>query len=265
MHHVFEQKLDPERWLADLETSDVADIWFTKWRQDVHDFAEFVILIKELTTTHPDRQIVLRPHLSEDLFFYQQAFSPFKNVTVIREGNVMNWIRATDLLVHSNCTTGIEAALAGRPVLNFLPGTEDRANLDVEVAREAGTMARSIPEALQTAEALLAGKRLPHDWSSHATSILNNLESDAIPILLEETLSVLRETGIGGSRVTLPSRGPGHSVRGFLRKMIGRQRQKTGKLNLEHIEMILEGCGANGIGAGQIREFTPYYVVIDPT
>jgi surface carbohydrate biosynthesis protein len=265
IHHPFERKLDPHMWPANLETSQVADLWFTKWRQDVHDFTEFVVLMKELATAHPDRQIVLRPHPSEELLFYGRALTQFKNVKVINEGNVMNWIRAADLLVHSNCTTGIEATLSGRPVLNFVPGDEDRANFDVEVAREAGATARSLPEAMEMVEALLSGARPVHTWSRHAASILNNLESDAIPILVDETLSVIRERGIGGSRVTLPLSRSGYGVGGFLKKMFGRQRQKTGKLNLEHIEMILEGCGANGIGAGQIREFTPYYVVIDPT
>ena len=70
--------------------------------------------------------------------FYEHAFASFKNVVVTRDESVLPWIRAAELVVHSNCTTGIEAVLAGRPVLNLLPECEGRTELDVEVAREAG-------------------------------------------------------------------------------------------------------------------------------
>ncbi len=123
IHHFFRQKFDPELSISSIDKKKLEDMWFTKWRQDAHDFAEFVFLIKELARAYSKYKIILRPHPSETEMFYQKAFSQINNIEVTREGNVLNWIRGADLVVHSNCTTGIEAVLAGRPVLNFLPGT----------------------------------------------------------------------------------------------------------------------------------------------
>ena len=153
----------------------LADLWFSKWQRDVHDFADFVVLTKELALNFPQYTVVLRPHPSESMTFYQQAFASFKNVAVTRDESVLPWIRAAELVVHSNCTTGIEAVLAGRPVLNLLPECEGRTELDVEVAREAGYVAGSVGEALQKAGDFLSGEAPAYEWSPHAKTILNNL------------------------------------------------------------------------------------------
>jgi surface carbohydrate biosynthesis protein len=273
IHDLFRQKLNLRNGPKNLDAMRTADIWFTKWGQDVHDFANFVALIKELATAYPSRNFILRPHPSEGLVFYQTAFSPFKNVRVVREGSVINWIRGADLVVHCNCTTGIEAMLAGRPVLNFLPAQRDRSKLDVVVAREAGVSTNSIPQALQAADALLRGERRVLHWSSNAVSILNNLQKDAVPILVDETLSVLRERGIDRSRIVLPPRHRRLGIRASLGRIFRAQStrdegyvaSKRGQIDRTYVDRFLDGCRMNGVGAGRIREFSPHYVVIDPT
>lgn len=264
IQHMFDRKLDGVDWPGSLDRHSFRDLWFSKWRQDLHDLAEFLALVKELAAAEPERHIVLRPHDSEDGDFYRQVFMKSKNVTVLHEGNVMKWIRASDLVVHSNCTTGIEAVLARRPVLNFRPKDENRPRLDVEVAGEAGITASSVPEALEEIDALLAGKRPEQAWSPVAKKVLNNLQNDAIPILVDETLSVIHERGINSSRLKLPLSMFGYSGIDIVRKYRGQRKRDRGQFDLEHIEAMLEGCRANGIGATRLREITPHAVVIDP-
>jgi hypothetical protein len=206
---------------------------------------------------------VLRPHPSEDPGYYEAALAPFANVVVIREGSVLKWIRAADLVVHSNCTTGIEAILAGRPAVNFLPGDASRATLDVEVAREAGTVARTIPAAMESAAALLGGTSPPHAWSRHAESILNNLVAEAIPILVDETLAAAHEAAIDRSRVVLPS-SDGRRAASALVRSVTRRKPEHDHLHAGDIERTLDGCRAHGVGRGHITHATPQYVVIDP-
>src|SRR4029079_2652744 len=145
----FRRKMNPVLWPEDLGQAGIAEVWYAKWHRDVHDFADFVVLIKEMATNNTRHTVVVRPHPSENLSFYQHAFSSFENVKVTKEDSVLPWIRSADLVIHRNCTTGIESVLAGRPVLNFLPASDTRANFDVEVAREAGYTATSIEDALQ--------------------------------------------------------------------------------------------------------------------
>jgi surface carbohydrate biosynthesis protein len=254
-------------WPDSFNAEAIANVVFTQWQQAVHDFADLVVLTKEMAFAHPDYTIVLRPHPSENLTFYRQAFSRLENVMVRRDKSVLNWIRSAAMVIHSNCTTGIEAVLAGRPVLNLLPAKDGRDDLDLEVAREAGVVATSIPDALQKIESILNGTAPPPTWSKHATAILNNLRAQAIPIMVKETLGVLQEQGISSSDVAFPTR---NSVRGAIKRLAKRSgsnayvTSKRGTLDAGHIEGIIHGCNANKMGSGSIRHLTDKYVVVEP-
>jgi hypothetical protein len=209
---------------------------------------------------------VLRPHPSENLTFYKQAFASFKNVAVTRDENVLPWIRAAKLVVHSNCTTGIEAVLAGRPVVNLLPECEGRAELDVEVAREAGQVIGSINQAIQKAGDFLSGEDPSYGWSPHARTMLSNLTREAVPEVAAETLHVLKDQGINASRLSLPKE---TKVRNAIRRMLKRPSatyasSKRGPLDPPHVEAIVEGYRQNHGGGGRISHLTKTYVVLDP-
>jgi hypothetical protein len=245
----------------------ITDLWFRKWRRDAHDFAEFTVLIKEMATNLPNRTIVVRPHPSESMEFYRRAFATQKNVQVRREGNVLNWIRSAALVVHSGSTSGVEAVLAGRPVLNYLPGSYARLDTDIEVAREAGVVACGLGEALENVDWLLASGAPAPDWSADAKRTLNNLQADAIPLLVDETLSVLATARIEASAVVLPQRS---RVKSMLKRVVrlGERHaylaSKRGRLNPNYVERLLEGCRVNNIGNSRLRYFTEQYAVIEP-
>jgi surface carbohydrate biosynthesis protein len=261
----FRRKMNPALWPESLGHESLADLWFSKWQRDVHDFADFVVLTKELAVNFPEHTILLRPHPSEILTFYQQAFASFKNVVVNRDDNVLPWIRAAKLVVHSNCTTGIEAVLAGGPVLNLLPDCEGRTELDVEVAREAGYVTGSVGEAVQKAGDFLSGEAPAYRWSPHAKTILNNLTLEAIPKVAAETMSVLREQGITSSKLALPRE---TKMRDAIRRLVKRPgtyaSSKRGPMSAAHIEAIVDGYRAKQGGSGRIRHMTEKYVVLDP-
>ena len=269
----FEIKLNPKAWPEQFDWDDVTDLWFKKWRQDVHDFAEFVVLIKELARRHRDRRVVIRPHPSESLEFYRKAFICFGNVEVIRNGNVLSWIRGADLVLHSNSTSGLEAALAGRPTVNFLPAAFDRTGLDVEVAREAGLEAGSVSHALQRVKSLLAGEPFKYQWSAHSKSMLQNLVEDSVPLLVSETLEVIKEGVLDAPTVTLPRE---ERLRDKVRRVLrGRARSdsasddyltaKRGNIRPEHVEKVVEGSLSRSIGSARIARLTEHYVIVEPT
>jgi surface carbohydrate biosynthesis protein len=78
-------------------------------------------LTTRLARSYPSTQIVLRPHPSEDHDMYRRAFAGITNVHVHHRGPVSPWLKACAVLVHNVCTTGVEAALMGRPVLAYCP------------------------------------------------------------------------------------------------------------------------------------------------
>ena len=263
----FRRKMKPTLWPEGMGQKGIADVWYAKWHRDVHDFADFVVLIKGIAVDNPTHTVIVRPHPSENLSFYEHALSSFKNVKVTKEDSVLPWIRSADLVIHSNCTTGIESVLAGRPVLNFLPASDTRSEFDVEVAREAGYTVASIDDALQKSADFLSGRAPAHVWSNHAQTILHNLKGETIPILVTETTNVLKEAGITSSAIQLPKR---RAVRSAISRLVRGPSttyaaSKRGPLERSYIENFLEQCRLHGAGRGRVRLSTKEYVVVEPS
>ena len=88
-------------------------------------YQAFLQAIPILSHRYPDHTIVVRPHPSESFAPWQDLASNLPNVAVDGEGNVHEWILASELMVHFNCTTGIEAYFLDVPAISFrLPGNE---------------------------------------------------------------------------------------------------------------------------------------------
>ena len=79
------------------------------------------VAIRELARRRPQQRIVVRPHPGEDLRKWDGLFSEHPNVAVIREGPHMPWTLASELLLHTSCTTGFEAYVAGKTALSLTP------------------------------------------------------------------------------------------------------------------------------------------------
>ncbi len=91
-------------------------------------YSECIVdLSKKLASTN----FILRPHPSEEHSTWKQKFKDLPNVHVINEGNVINWIMASEAVIHTGCTTGIEAFVAGKPVLRYHPVYDARFESDL--------------------------------------------------------------------------------------------------------------------------------------
>lgn len=76
-------------------------------------------LARRLSKTFPDFQIVIRPHPAERVDFYENAVAGLPNAKVVFEGPVAPWLEACDLLIHTDCTTGVEAFALGKPAICY--------------------------------------------------------------------------------------------------------------------------------------------------
>ncbi len=88
-------------------------------------FEAFVEIIPWLSSQFQDHSIIIRPHPSEGDKEWQRVVSKLSNVKVLKKGNVLEWIVASDAVIHSNCTTGIEAYLLGVPSIAYRPILSD--------------------------------------------------------------------------------------------------------------------------------------------
>jgi surface carbohydrate biosynthesis protein len=101
------------------------NLMFDKIVVDGHLYYDFIEMIFALSKRLPDRQIVLRPHPAEDAESYRRLFSPIDNVLVTGDGDVGSWIRRASCIVHNGCTTAIQAIVAGKPVITYMPRLDD--------------------------------------------------------------------------------------------------------------------------------------------
>ncbi len=85
----------------------------------------FTALAREVASAFPEIQVVIRPHPDEDPALYQRAFQDDPTIHVNGQGNVQPWILCALAVIHHDCTTGMEAVMAGKPTIAYVPFTEE--------------------------------------------------------------------------------------------------------------------------------------------
>ena len=88
------------------------------------EFNAFKNLIITLPKLIPETQFILRPHPSENPKHWNNLVQNSNNVQVIYEDSISPWIIASKAVIHSSCTSGIEAFLMRKPVISYIPKTD---------------------------------------------------------------------------------------------------------------------------------------------
>lgn len=110
----------------------------------MYSFLELIIYLSSIDLDH---NIVVRPHPGEDHSTYRKAFNNYDDVYVKHEGDVRTWIYGSDGVIHYDCTTGIEAALMGTPVLSYQPLSDQRSDkVLAQVVSQTATMRHEVEE-----------------------------------------------------------------------------------------------------------------------
>lgn len=94
---------------------------FDYWARTVREFSDFVSAAAKLAMDFPQESFIYRPHPAESEAFYKEPFDHFPNLHVSKEGDVRPAIRASKAVIHSECTTSIEASAMQKPLVNFRP------------------------------------------------------------------------------------------------------------------------------------------------
>lgn len=126
--------------------------WCTWERQNMALLAELVAALRARADMP---RIIIRPHPSENIERWRSAYPGDARVQVIREGEHTAWTTAARLLLHTGCTTGVEASLLGTPALSLQGGVSDwhRAHTSNFV----NPTAASVDAALDWIDAALSG------------------------------------------------------------------------------------------------------------
>tara|TARA_Y100000389_G_scaffold195142_1_gene226071 strand:- start:2 stop:1357 length:1356 start_codon:yes stop_codon:yes gene_type:complete len=77
-------------------------------------FHNFIYLTKQLSKNHKNHNFIYRPHPAENSAIYKEEFKNFKNIFVKDNYTLIEWIIASKCIVHSYCTSSIEALLVDK-------------------------------------------------------------------------------------------------------------------------------------------------------
>ncbi len=87
-------------------------------------FKRYAKMLSAVSLKFPDTNFILRPHPSEDILNWKEALIGLQNVHVIFEGTAVDWITGSLAVIHTGCTTGIEAWALNVPVIAYNPGNK---------------------------------------------------------------------------------------------------------------------------------------------
>lgn len=87
--------------------------------------ASFLKLITAISEAFPETTVVVRPHPQESSDYWDQKAKDFpRNVNVISRGPIGPWVHSAQVVIHNNCTTGLEAWAGGVTTIAYSPEVE---------------------------------------------------------------------------------------------------------------------------------------------
>jgi surface carbohydrate biosynthesis protein len=111
----------------------------------------FIQGIEHISHHNPGFDIVLRPHPVEDVEAWRVFLDGMPNVHVVREGSITAWVNHAFAVLHNGCTTALEATVAGKPIITYLPFEQAHAR---ELPNELGHRVKTLDELSNAANAL---------------------------------------------------------------------------------------------------------------
>ena len=88
-------------------------------------FERFLLLVPKIAQAIAPVRLVVRPHPSESHEPWLATVSGSPNASIVFEGSVVPWIAGARALVHNGCTSAVESAVIGTPVLSYRPARSD--------------------------------------------------------------------------------------------------------------------------------------------
>ncbi len=84
-------------------------------------FARWQAVLPQLARAIAPVKIIVRPHPAESHDVWNRIAASQNSILVAHEGSALAWILASEAMLHSGCTTGLEAAFMGHRAIAFRP------------------------------------------------------------------------------------------------------------------------------------------------
>ena len=145
------------------------------------DFANFVSKVGDM---EQKENIILRPHPQSSKKLWDIWTRERRNLIVIGGGSVLPWIHGSKLVLHSGCTIGMEATLAGKKTMDISKIINDNRELG-----QSYKMCTYKPKTLEEAATLIRSQR------SDDSSLSRTLDNYETQTLLDINMKLVNTEG----------------------------------------------------------------------
>jgi surface carbohydrate biosynthesis protein len=223
-----------------------------EWEQRNRE--EMIMLLQWAIDELPEKNIILRPHPGETPEFWTERFRDCKRVHIVPRSNPHPWILGADMVVHTTCTTGLEAAFMGKPVANLMPLRHPAFDF---ITTQANPTFKSWQDAAAAIEGYFKVGEGPiaENSQDRAVTLASHFAMDgreATEKIASGMVSLLRDHGVGTSTGEFPRlRGEG-----FRRGSRGAFMKDKFAIEAEELSRSLQGA-LKGLGASLTVKMIP--------
>lgn len=201
--------------------------------------------LERLIQEFPNYQFLIRPHPGESPEHWQAMASKYANATVNGTGPISPWIRGSKLLLHSSCTTGLEAFFLAKPAISYVPFD------DFEYAQHLSNRASIVVhnyDALKSKLSLLAADQTQFPWAEYQSNLSAEIASQTGRFATDKILDFLEAKPWAASEGSIPMK---TRISEQLRPLRKRYLKIVGK---EDKQYSYKQTKYSGQSFGQVRE-----------
>ena len=136
--------------------------------------ADYVNVIGAMAARFPDVKFIVRPHPMENAALWKTHFMDRANIMIRKDGTAMPWLSAARCVIHNCCTTGIEAHILGKPVIEFYSSAIPRSEFDPTLPGEVTGVCESADDLAAWIEVCIKGKPTNKKHRAHVDDLLAN-------------------------------------------------------------------------------------------
>jgi surface carbohydrate biosynthesis protein len=213
-------------------------------QHDTNNLRAIEQFILEMHSKLPKRLLILRPHPSEDARFWQSLADRVSNLRIVTDTEAIPWTLASDCLVQTGCTTGVEAAILGVPSIGLVCQPERIMHPQVRLAHKLNVVYRSVSDAIE------AIRWMPSNDAVHQPRLNTDLLRRVAPYLdiekdrysfqkiADEIIKLLADAKQHESEHLQPIKG---IVDASLRKSVGRSVFDDGYFDRDDLDKMIDG------------------------
>jgi surface carbohydrate biosynthesis protein len=239
---LYRQVLVQIGWVDPTSESDIA-LMEDHITHDTNNLKAIGDFITAMNRALPARKLVLRPHPTEDIGYWNRLAREVDNLTIVTNTEAPEWILAADILVQTGCTTGVEAAVIGTPSIGLVIQPETVIHPDLLLTHQVNPVVRSIEAAvgaiteLDSGEQRRYGSKLEEKWNR----LRPHLDIDRSRFAYEKIAGAMTDLLLGLPDVKQP-RGLAMDMRAeeLLRRVVKKSTFDDAYFSREEIEIRLQ-------------------------